>query len=134
MVRLPSCTRAATRPAHNHTGKVSTDTDDLFLTPAAAAVFLGLRPATLASWRSRGRVAQDARPGPPFYYVANRLIRYRRYDLIAWAEANGPQQLNAANAPVSSATAPSSSLSSPIPSNRGVRRTRRAPSDGSRGC
>ena len=66
---------------------------DEYLTPASAAAFLGLRPATLARWRSAGRVAIDGRPGPPFYRPAPRVVRYRRSDLVSWAEANGPKLL-----------------------------------------
>jgi predicted DNA-binding transcriptional regulator AlpA len=44
-----------------------------------AAELLGLSPATLASWRSRGR-------GPAFLRLGGRAIRYRRSDLERFLE------------------------------------------------
>jgi len=45
-----------------------------------AAQFLGYSVRALQNWRVRGG-------GPPFVKVSGRSIRYRRRDLIAWAEA-----------------------------------------------
>lgn len=53
--------------------------DALLDTPGAAAL-LGMRPQTLAEWRTTGR-------GPRFIAVSTRRIRYRRADLDAWLDA-----------------------------------------------
>jgi predicted DNA-binding transcriptional regulator AlpA len=45
-----------------------------------AAAFLGFSRRALEAWRSRGG-------GPPFVRVSARAVRYRRRDLIAWAES-----------------------------------------------
>ena len=45
----------------------------------AAAHFLGYSPRALQNWRLRGG-------GPRFVRVSSRSVRYRRRDLIAWAE------------------------------------------------
>lgn len=45
-----------------------------------AAAFLGFTPRALQAWRQRGG-------GPPFVRVSSRAIRYRRDDLIGWAES-----------------------------------------------
>ena len=45
----------------------------------AAARFLGYSPRALQNWRLRGG-------GPQFVRVSSRSVRYRRRDLIAWAE------------------------------------------------
>lgn len=45
-----------------------------------AAIFLGYTVRALQNWRVRGG-------GPMFVKVSRRSIRYRRRDLIAWAEA-----------------------------------------------
>jgi helix-turn-helix protein len=44
-----------------------------------AAEFIGYTPRALQNWRLRGG-------GPKFVRVSARSIRYRRRDLIAWAE------------------------------------------------
>jgi predicted DNA-binding transcriptional regulator AlpA len=49
-----------------------------WLDTRAAAAYLGMRPKTLAEWRERGE-------GPKFNRVGNRLVRYRRADLDAFA-------------------------------------------------
>lgn len=56
-----------------------------------AAAILGVKPQTLAVWRSTGRYDL------PFVRVG-RLIRYRRADLEAWLEkrAVGPEKGGAA--------------------------------------
>jgi hypothetical protein len=59
------------------------------ITPKEASRFLRNSVATLATWRSRGRIARDGFPGPPFYRVG-RSIRYRVGDLIEWAQRSGP--------------------------------------------
>ncbi|MZR30236.1 DNA-binding protein [Sneathiella sp. DP05] len=45
-----------------------------------AADFLGYTVRALQNWRVRGG-------GPDFVKVSSRSIRYRRRDLIAWAES-----------------------------------------------
>ena len=45
-----------------------------------AAIFLGYTVRALQNWRVRGG-------GPRFVKVSGRSIRYRRRDMIAWAEA-----------------------------------------------
>lgn len=52
---------------------------DRLLTSAEAAVYLGLRPQTLAIWRMN-------RKGPRFVRL-NRSVRYRLADLAAYVEA-----------------------------------------------
>jgi predicted DNA-binding transcriptional regulator AlpA len=49
-----------------------------------AAAYLGLRPATLESWRYTGGPAGG---GPPYIALGRRRIRYRRADLDAWLES-----------------------------------------------
>ena len=44
-----------------------------------AARFLGFTPRALQAWRQRGG-------GPKFVRISSRAIRYRRCDLIEWAE------------------------------------------------
>jgi len=46
----------------------------------AGGEFLGLTDRTMQAYRQRGR-------GPPFVRISSRCIRYRRFDLKAWAEA-----------------------------------------------
>ncbi|MBM3508453.1 MAG: helix-turn-helix domain-containing protein [Alphaproteobacteria bacterium] len=45
-----------------------------------AATFLGYSVRALQNWRVRGG-------GPKFVKVSARSVRYRRRDLIAWADA-----------------------------------------------
>lgn len=52
---------------------------DALLNESAAAEFLGLTIRFLQSRRSKGE-------SPPFIRISHRCIRYRRRDLIAWAE------------------------------------------------
>ena len=61
---------------------VDGDPEEL-LTEIAAAALLGLRPATLCSWRSRGR-------GPGFLKIGpgtKPAIKYRRRVIIAFRDA-----------------------------------------------
>jgi predicted DNA-binding transcriptional regulator AlpA len=44
-----------------------------------AAELLGLTPRGLAAWRYRGG-------GPPYVKLSRRVVRYRRIDLMEWAE------------------------------------------------
>lgn len=44
-----------------------------------AAQFLGFTPRALQAWRHRGN-------GPVFVRISSRAVRYRRKDLVAWAE------------------------------------------------
>lgn len=51
------------------------------LSPAEAAAFLGLSPATLETDRCRGSL------GVPFVKVSRRVVRYRMEDLESWVNA-----------------------------------------------
>lgn len=53
---------------------------DRLINEIVAANFLGYSVRALQNWRVRGG-------GPEFVKVSARSIRYRRRDLIAWAEA-----------------------------------------------
>ena len=59
----------------SHEGQ--TGTANALLTEDEAAALLKVQPATLATWRVRGR------PNLPFVRVG-RCVRYRRQDLIAF--------------------------------------------------
>ncbi len=59
----------------SHDGQ--TGTANALLTEDEAAALLKVQPATLATWRVRGR------PNLPFVRVG-RCVRYRRQDLIAF--------------------------------------------------
>ena len=50
------------------------------LDTAGAAAVLGMKPGTLAEWRTIGR-------GPRHIRVSAKCIRYRRSDIDAWLEA-----------------------------------------------
>jgi hypothetical protein len=52
---------------------------DALLREDQAARFLGVSPRALANWRSKGI-------GPSVVRISNRCLRYRRKDLIAFAE------------------------------------------------
>jgi len=52
---------------------------DCLIREREAAKFLGYNARTLQNWRFRGC-------GPKFVRVSSRSIRYRRRDLIVWAE------------------------------------------------
>ncbi len=51
------------------------------LTEKEASRYVGLSPATLATWRS------TKSDGPPFLRYSARCVRYRRADLDAWMAA-----------------------------------------------
>ncbi|WP_202526126.1 helix-turn-helix domain-containing protein [Sneathiella litorea] len=53
---------------------------DSLINERVAADFLGYTVRALQNWRVRGG-------GPDFVKVSSRSIRYRRRDLIAWAES-----------------------------------------------
>ena len=53
---------------------------DRLINEKEAADYLGYTDRALQNWRLRGG-------GPLFVRVSKRSIRYRRRDLIAWAEA-----------------------------------------------
>ena len=53
---------------------------DCLIDEFKAAEFLGYSVRALRNWRVRGG-------GPPYIKVSARSIRYRRRDLIAWADA-----------------------------------------------
>ena len=57
-----------------------------------AAALLTLSPATLASWRSRGR-------GPAYFRLGSRAIRYRRSDLERFLERDRVEPMGGENAP-----------------------------------
>ena len=46
-----------------------------------AADFIGLTPRTMQGYRYRGR-------GPPFVRLSARCVKYRRIDLLRWAESH----------------------------------------------
>jgi hypothetical protein len=52
---------------------------DCLISEGEAAQFLGYTARALQNWRVRGG-------GPHFIKVSSRSIRYRRRDLITWAE------------------------------------------------
>ena len=52
---------------------------DALMRPEAAAAFLGFKLRALEVWRANGR-------GPAFIRISARAIRYRRSDLLEWAE------------------------------------------------
>jgi len=47
------------------------------LTSKEVANLLGIKPQTLAAWRSRGK-------GPEYIRVSGRMVLYRESDLIRW--------------------------------------------------
>lgn len=53
---------------------------DQLIDERAAAEFIGYSVRALQNWRVRGG-------GPPFVKVSARSVRYRRRELIAWADA-----------------------------------------------
>lgn len=66
-----------------HTADVPTSSNDALdrlIDERAAAEFLGYTVRALQNWRVRGG-------GPPYIRVSARSIRYRRRDMIEWAEA-----------------------------------------------
>ena len=65
-----------------HKPLASADPDhlDRLIPETAAANFIGYTIRALQNWRVRGG-------GPRFVKVSSRSIRYRRRDLIEWAEA-----------------------------------------------
>ena len=54
---------------------------DIYFTPVQAAKFLGVSKYTLQNQRVQ-------RVGPPFIKIRNRLVRYKKADLIAYLEKN----------------------------------------------
>ena len=56
----------------------------MLLTESEAAAFLGVEPTTLKAWRTSGRGASDG--GPAAVKFTERVVRYRRRDLLAYAE------------------------------------------------
>lgn len=52
---------------------------DRLLRESEAAMLLGFTRRALQAWRQRGG-------GPPFVRISSRAVRYRRRDLVAWAE------------------------------------------------
>jgi len=53
--------------------------NEIYLTPKQAAEFLSVSKYTLQNQRSQ-------RVGPPFVKLRNRLVRYKKSDLIAYLE------------------------------------------------
>jgi len=53
---------------------------DRLLTESQAAEFLGYTVRALQNWRVRGG-------GPKFLKISNRSVRYRRRDLMTWANS-----------------------------------------------
>ena len=60
--------------------KHNSDHLDCMINEKVAAKFLGYSNRALQNWRVRGG-------GPKFVRVSSRSVRYRRRDLIGWAEA-----------------------------------------------
>lgn len=54
--------------------------DPYLLTTEQAGKFLALSPATLRTWRCRGK-------GPGYVQISSHNIRYRREDLKNWADS-----------------------------------------------
>lgn len=65
-------------PAIQHP-PIDGDLNDRLITESDAAAFLGYTVRALQNWRVRGG-------GPKFVKVSSRSVRYRRRDLVAWAE------------------------------------------------
>ena len=63
-------------PPHTENSKGG-DATRKWLTPAAAATYLGLAISTLARWRSTGG-------GPLFHRPSPRIVRYGKADLDQW--------------------------------------------------
>lgn len=59
---------------------------EALLTEEEAARFLGFSVRSLQNWRTRGR--KDPASRGPKYIGRTRAVRYRRRDLIAWAEVH----------------------------------------------
>ncbi len=59
---------------------LSLDLDALVL-ERLAADFLGVTPRALQKWRMTGA-------GPKFVGISSRCVRYRRRDLVEWAQAH----------------------------------------------
>jgi hypothetical protein len=53
---------------------------DALLDESKAATLLDVTPRALQAWRQRGG-------GPPYVRISSRCVRYRRRDLVAFAEA-----------------------------------------------
>ena len=64
----------------NHTHREFPSDPDALYREREAAEFLDFTPRALQLWRRTG-------DGPRFVRVSSRAIRYRRRDLVAWAEA-----------------------------------------------
>ena len=64
---------------HDSTTSVFPDLDAL-KTERQAAHFLGVTTRALQKWRATGT-------GPYFVRISSRCVRYRRRDLLNWAEA-----------------------------------------------
>jgi hypothetical protein len=52
---------------------------DALLSEKAAAILIDVTPRCLQAWRQKGG-------GPVFVRISARCVRYRRRDLITWAE------------------------------------------------
>jgi len=51
-----------------------------FCSEEFAADYLGVKRATLRTWRKRGC-------GPPWYKIGDRLVRYKTRGLVSWANS-----------------------------------------------
>lgn len=65
---------------HIEHGRENPEYLDSMITETEAAKFLGYTVRALQNWRVRGG-------GPKFIKVSSRSIRYRRRELIGWAES-----------------------------------------------
>jgi predicted DNA-binding transcriptional regulator AlpA len=61
-------------------------TEKKWLTTAAAAEIIGVRPATLERWRCEGR-------GPSYYKITARVVRYDIDDIDEWITAQRREPL-----------------------------------------
>jgi len=62
--------------------------NDGYLNTEDAAAFIGLKPGTLQSWRTRDRRGPRKLDGPPYVMLGNKLVVYKKSDLIAWVESH----------------------------------------------
>lgn len=68
-------------PADNSSARDDADHLDRLIDESEAARFVGYTVRALQNWRVRGG-------GPRFVKISSRSVRYRRRDLIAWADGH----------------------------------------------
>ena len=77
----PAAPGADSAPEQNHLKKPDQAFWYELINEKPAAKFVDLKPRTLQGYRYRGR-------GPPFVRLSARCVKYRRIDLLRWAEAH----------------------------------------------